>query len=140
MKPGKNGGGALWLAGAIIALAGFAAYRGSLAGAFVLDDASSIVGNPTLRALDRAFAPPPGGQTVSGRPLVNFSLAVNYALGGTRPWGYHAVNLAIHLLAGLVLFGLVRRTLARRLKGGTGDSATVAALASPPRSSGRCIR
>jgi len=26
-------------------------------------------------------------------------------------WGYHAVNLVVHVLAGLVLFGVVRRTL-----------------------------
>jgi tetratricopeptide (TPR) repeat protein len=107
----KNGGGVRWLAGSAIALAALAAYHGSFDGAFVLDDASSIVGNPTLRHLGRALLPPPGGLTVSGRPLVNLSLAVNYALGGTRPWGYHAVNLAIHVLAGLVLFGVVRRTL-----------------------------
>ncbi len=43
--------------------------------------------------------------------MVNFSLAVNYALEGTVVWGYHAVNLAIHILAGLALYGIVRRTL-----------------------------
>ena len=29
-------------------------------------------------------------------------------------WSYHALNLAIHVVAGLTLFGIVRRTLARR--------------------------
>ena len=42
---------------------------------------------------------------------MNFSLAVNYALGGYDVWGYHALNLAIHILAGLTLYGIVRRTL-----------------------------
>ena len=28
-----------------------------------------------------------------------------------NPWGYHAYNLAVHILAGLALFGLLRRTL-----------------------------
>jgi tetratricopeptide (TPR) repeat protein len=49
--------------------------------------------------------------TTSGRPLVNLTLALNYALGGTEVWGYHAVNFAIHLLAALTLCSLVRRTL-----------------------------
>src|SRR5262249_48292720 len=32
-------------------------------------------------------------------------------VGGLNTWGYHAVNLAIHIIAALALFGLVRRTL-----------------------------
>ena len=48
-----------------------------------------------------------------GRPLVNLSLALNYRAGGLSVTGYHVVNLVIHLLAALLLFGLVRRTLER---------------------------
>ena len=54
---------------------------------------------------------PPIWQTVGARPVANLSLAINYAFGGTEVWGYHAMNLAIHLLTGLALFGVVRRTL-----------------------------
>ena len=36
---------------------------------------------------------------------------MNYALGGMAVWGYHAFNLTVHILAGLTLFGIVRRTL-----------------------------
>jgi tetratricopeptide (TPR) repeat protein len=43
--------------------------------------------------------------------VLNLSLAVNYAVSGMSPWSYHALNLAIHILAGLTLFGIVRRTL-----------------------------
>jgi tetratricopeptide (TPR) repeat protein len=49
--------------------------------------------------------------TVEGRPLINLSLAINYALGGYNVWGYHALNLTVHILAGLTLLGIVRRTL-----------------------------
>lgn len=45
--------------------------------------------------------------------MLNLSYAVNYALGGTAVQGYHLLNLAIHVLAGLTLYGLVRRTLLR---------------------------
>jgi tetratricopeptide (TPR) repeat protein len=55
---------------------------------------------------------PPGRLTTSGRPIVNLSLAINYAFGKTDVAGYHALNLAIHILAGLTLFGLVRQALA----------------------------
>ena len=45
---------------------------------------------------------------------MNFSFAVNYAIHGLAVPGYHLVNIAIHVLAGLVLFDLVRLTLSRR--------------------------
>jgi len=44
---------------------------------------------------------------------VALSVLLNYQVGGLRPFGYHLFNVVVHLLAGLVLFGLVRRTLER---------------------------
>ena len=38
-------------------------------------------------------------------------MAINYAFGALRPWGYHLFNVAIHVLACLTLFGVLRRTL-----------------------------
>jgi tetratricopeptide (TPR) repeat protein len=97
-----------------IAAATIAAYSGSLGGAFLYDDVDSVLANPTLRHLSTALRPP-AGLTVSGRPVLNLSFAVNYALSGTAVWGYHALNLAIHLASALLLFGIVCRTL--ELKG-----------------------
>ncbi len=48
---------------------------------------------------------------MTGRPLVNFTLAINYALGGLQVEGYHWMNFAIHLLTTFTLFGFLRRTL-----------------------------
>ena len=47
----------------------------------------------------------------TSRPVLQLSLALNYAVGGLNPWGYHAVNLGVHIVAGLLLFGIVRRML-----------------------------
>jgi tetratricopeptide (TPR) repeat protein len=101
------------LAGSVIIAAAILAYSGTFAVPLIFDDASSIATNPSLRHLGEAFWPPIN-RTVTGRPVLNVSLALNYALGGTSVWGYHAANLAIHILAGLTLFGIIRRTLARR--------------------------
>ncbi|MDE3084770.1 MAG: hypothetical protein KGJ37_06085, partial [Verrucomicrobiota bacterium] len=98
------------VAGGGIALAALAAYHNSFSGPFVFDDGGSIIENRTIRHLWSALSPPPN-ETVSGRPVLNLSLAFNYALSGTKVWSYLALNLAIHILAGLTLFGLVRRTL-----------------------------
>jgi protein O-mannosyl-transferase len=112
-----NGRAAILLAAAVIVGGGLAAYASSFSGAMLYDDLVSIADNPAIRHLwpwtDVAGGPEAGGLTVSGRPFLQVSLALNYALGGDQVWGYHAANLAIHLAAGLLLFGIVRRTLAR---------------------------
>ncbi len=105
------------LAALVIVLAGFAAYANSFHGAFVFDDVGSIPENPTLRSLARAWSPPhgaaAGGLSVAGRPVLNFSLGLNYAVSGLEVWSYHLLNLVIHVLAGLTLFGVLRRTFLR---------------------------
>ncbi len=114
-RAGLSRGG--WRVGAaIIVLAGVLAYGRTFSAPFIFDDHASIVDNPSIRHLWPLTGPltPPhaDGVTVGGRPVVNLTLAVNYALSGEAVWSYHALNLLIHLGGGLVLFGLVRRTLA----------------------------
>jgi tetratricopeptide (TPR) repeat protein len=102
--------------GTILAAGIMVAHLTSFRGTFVLDDFKGILENPTLtdlRRLGLILNPGDmGGATVGGRPLLNLSFALNRALGGFDPWGYHAINLAIHVSAAWLLFGLVRRTLA----------------------------
>ena len=98
----------------LVILAAVVAYHNSFAGPFVFDDIPAIVDNPSIRHLwpiTRVFAPPLESAGAVGRPLVNLSLAVNYALGGTNVAGYHVVNLLLHIAVALVLFGVVLRTL-----------------------------
>jgi tetratricopeptide (TPR) repeat protein len=59
-------------------------------------------------------APQPAGSVVGGRPVLSLSLALNHAVGGDDPLGYHLANLGIHILSALLLFGVVARTLAYR--------------------------
>ncbi|MEN6452589.1 MAG: tetratricopeptide repeat protein [Thermoguttaceae bacterium] len=101
------------LAAAAIVLAGVLAYSNSFSVPLLFDDLSSV-GNPTVQRLWpiwRPLCPPNHGEPVSGRPVVNLSLAINYVISGMDVWSYHAANLAIHLAAALTLFGLIRRTL-----------------------------
>ncbi len=97
--------------GAALAGAAAAAYSRTFAVPLLFDDESSIASNKTIRHMASGFWPP-SGTTVSGRPVLNLSLALNFSISGTEVWSYHALNLAIHVLAGLTLFGIVRRTLA----------------------------
>ena len=98
---------------AVLILAALGAYWNSFHVPFLMDDRLSIGENPSIRHLGRigdVLSPSPPAQTIA-RPLVNLSLALNYAGGGTSVRGYHVVNLLIHICAGLALLGLVRRTL-----------------------------
>src|ERR1043166_8221577 len=115
-----------WVVIAIIA-ATCLAYSPALEAPFQLDDVASISDNVTIRRLwppSIALRPPPGGAAVSGRPVANLSLALNYALnerlgvdqrpdpdGRHKTVGYHVANLLLHLACGALLFGIVRRTL-----------------------------
>ncbi|MBL9188517.1 MAG: tetratricopeptide repeat protein [Opitutaceae bacterium] len=104
---------AFWL----IAVAAAFAYAPSFSGPFIFDDLASIPDNPTIRSLSPlgpVLSPPhENGAAVGGRPFLNFTFALNHALGGTEVWGYHFVNLVIHVTAGLALFGVLRRALGR---------------------------
>lgn len=100
------------LAALALVAAGIAAYANSLSGPLVLDDVATLAENPSIRSLATAFFPPADVGT-GGRPVANVSFALNYLWAGTEVRDYHLSNLAIHLAAGLVLFGLVRRTLAQ---------------------------
>jgi tetratricopeptide (TPR) repeat protein len=115
----------------LIIAAGVWAYHNSFQGPFIFDDVPNIPENPTIRHLWPIWETlsPPRWSGITGRQLINISLAVNYAVGGTRVWSYHALNLVIHILAGLTLFGVVRRTLLQpRLRGRFGAAANGLAL------------
>jgi tetratricopeptide (TPR) repeat protein len=114
--------GERWWWIALVALAAAAFYANSFSVPFIFDDGLAIVDNPTIRHLTRlgdVLSPPAdNGGTANGRPLVNLTLAINYALGGTHVAGYHVFNLCVHMLAALALFGIVARTLrAPRFRG-----------------------
>jgi tetratricopeptide (TPR) repeat protein len=108
--PPKPRPAALALCAAGIVAAVLAVYAGGLRGAFLFDDLDAVAGNASIRHLGSAWFPPPG-TTVGGRPVLNLSFALSHALSAGEPWGYHAVNVAIHAAAALLLLGIVRRTL-----------------------------
>ncbi|MBI3693496.1 MAG: DUF1736 domain-containing protein [Acidobacteria bacterium] len=100
-----------------IFLAAWAVYLNSLDGEFVFDDTSIIQSNPQIRSLSLTSLGHIFGshywQTVAGqgglyRPIVILSYAVNYAVGGLNPWGYHFFNVLIHALNSVLVFFIIR--------------------------------
>ncbi|HUR60405.1 MAG TPA: tetratricopeptide repeat protein, partial [Opitutaceae bacterium] len=102
-----------WICALLLLLAGGIAYHNSLSGGFVFDDLPATRDNPSLGTpwSLTAFSPP-ANSGVGGRPLANFSFALNRFMGGAEVRGYHAFNLLLHLGSALLLFGIVRRTSA----------------------------
>src|SRR5499427_9265783 len=99
---------------ALVAAVALATYFNALSVPFVWDDDTAIVTNQSIRGSLADSLVPPIETPVAGRPLVNVSLAINYGMSGLDTAGYHVFNLAVHAASALLLFGIVRRTLARR--------------------------
>ncbi|MCC6544412.1 MAG: tetratricopeptide repeat protein [Nitrospirae bacterium] len=91
-------------------------YLNSLNNPFEFDDDVVVVRNVNIREpgnIPRYFFDPSLGANdpkVAGhyRPLVIMSYAVNYALGGLSPIGYHIVNLAFHAGSAFLIFLMVK--------------------------------
>ncbi|MFH1572282.1 MAG: tetratricopeptide repeat protein [Gemmatimonadota bacterium] len=99
-------------------------YLSSLDGGFHYDDSHSIVDNPAIRSLRHlpaffvdsgTFSAEPG--MAMYRPLVLASYALNYALGGYDPRGYHLANLLLHLMATQLVYALLSRLTGRSALG-----------------------
>jgi tetratricopeptide (TPR) repeat protein len=114
----------------LLMAAGWLAYSNSFRGVFVFDDRAEIRDNPALRDLSHPAQAMFGGPGLPRRPLPYLSFAVNYAIAGTDVEGFHAVNVAIHVAASVILFDVVRRSLASpRLLDRYASSAAPLALA-----------
>jgi hypothetical protein len=101
-------------------------YANSLHGPFFVDDLVTVVDNASVHDWShlRDLFIPTEETPVTGRPLVGLPFLVNYVVGGEDVRGYHVWNVAVHLIAALLLFGVVRRTLDQpRLRARVGSSA-----------------
>jgi Flp pilus assembly protein TadD len=102
----------LW---SLIIAAGALAYHNSLGGPFIFDDREGVVTNESIRKVWPVPIAAARNTPTAGRPVTNFTLAINYCIGGLDVHGYHVFNLLIHIVNGLLLFAILRRTLSRAL-------------------------
>lgn len=88
-------------------------YLPTLRNGFVWDDHPHIVDNPRLDALAAVGHYATALEGAYLRPLVFLSYALDAALWGRQPAGFHATNLLLHLLNVVGVVWLARRTGAR---------------------------
>ena len=128
-QPGTENRGLRWRA-ALLVLAGAIVYVNSLSAPFIFDDQIAIVENPAIRSLSGAWTQP-HNTPLAGRPVAGFTFALNFAANDVDAAAYRATNIAVHIACALLLFGLVRRTLALpRLEPRVGGAASDLAFAS----------
>ena len=91
-------------------------YIPALKAPFLFDDLPIIVDNPDIRHIRNLKTrliyrtqSPDKARNSPTRPLTFFTLTLNYALGGLNPWGYHAVNILIHIFVTILMFFLTRK-------------------------------
>lgn len=98
----------------LILVAGGAVYANSVGNGFTFDDHAIVEQNPVVHTFDVAaiWSSPywPGGWKYGlYRPITLTSFALNRAITGPGPAGFHAVNLTFHLLVAWMVF-VVSRT------------------------------
>ncbi len=107
----------VWIALGLVLAATAVAYRGVIANGFVWDDEHTVANNPAIASLSLIgswFLPPSPNATsllkeTNYRPVLVTSYAIDHALWGGDPSGYHLTNLGVHLAAVVLVFLLARR-------------------------------
>ncbi len=110
-----------WKIFLLIAVISSAVYVNSLQNSFHFDDQHFIVENTYIRDIRNIpsfFISPKYlsfevAFTSHYRPLLITSYAVNYALGGLQPAGYHAVNLLFHVGSAFLVYLILQAMLFR---------------------------
>jgi tetratricopeptide (TPR) repeat protein len=113
---------------AVLLVAALLAYANSFNVPFYMDDLGLIAERRLLQDIDWSVESFVSVWQADSRPIAYITFAVNYLLHGDAVWGYHAVNLGIHVLASLLLYLLFRQTLS--LAGPSRDADEVRLVAS----------
>ena len=94
------------LAGGAAAAMAISVYLTSLHNPFVYDDYHTVIDNASIRSVTNLGAIFWHDVT---RPIVNFSYAVDRAIWGQPPFGFHLTSVLFHAVNVVLLFCLARR-------------------------------
>ena len=91
----------------VFLLIGVAIYSNTLHSPFVFDDGPSITRNPTIKNIENFFGNSTGYDKYPTRFIGYLSFALNYSVGSFDPFGYHIVNLTVHIINSLLVYFFV---------------------------------
>ncbi len=100
----------IWIGLSLLVALGVIAYFNSFHVPFVFDDEDSITGNFVVHDLGN-FLSNGTGYSYNPRRFIGYlTFALNYKWGGLDVTSYHIVNLSIHLINALLVYGLMMLT------------------------------
>ncbi len=105
-----------------IIISTFLAYSNSFEAGWHLDDYDNLLKNPGIhitnlypKSIIQSFHASIDGLKYKGdslyRPVPMFTFALNWYWGQNQVWGYHLVNIAVHIITGIFLFFVIRLLL-----------------------------
>ncbi|PIQ97210.1 MAG: hypothetical protein COV67_05535, partial [Nitrospinae bacterium CG11_big_fil_rev_8_21_14_0_20_56_8] len=94
----------------MLAALGLLTFGGGLGVPFLYDDLHAIVDNSYIKGLDR-FREDVGFGNLFNRSVLLFTFALNHEVGGTGVFGYHLVNVFLHICVAMVFYFLVQELL-----------------------------
>lgn len=101
------------LAAGLVAALVVLVYLPASRGPFLYDDIFEIENNPALETLWPPTVPMFGGPPFPKRPIPSYTFAIDRAVHGLDTFGFHVVNVAIHLLNGLLAWWVGTALLVR---------------------------
>jgi tetratricopeptide (TPR) repeat protein len=101
----------VYFAVAALLVIAFACYANALANGFVFDDHGHVLSDQSFRSLSNV----PSLLVSSYRPLRDVTYAIDFAIWGERPLGFHLTNVLIHVANTLLVFALLMRITRKTL-------------------------
>jgi len=105
LNSGQSSSLMIWTGLFSIVFLGLLIYSNSFGCSFQFDDKHNIIDNEAIKSLSNLKAM---WDINHSRFLAFYSFAINYHFGQLNVWGYHFINMAIHLINAYTVFWITR--------------------------------
>ncbi len=112
----------LWFPGLVVCFCALALYAQTFGMGFVSDDENTILSNYALHSLGnipelftKGMWPAGSADEYTYRPLFMAAMAIDYALWGGKPAGYHLISVLLHATSAVLVFLIAQRLVNRQL-------------------------
>ena len=94
----------------LLCVSGIVVFFATVHSPFLYDDAHAIQDNPYIKDLSE-FQKIVGIQNIFNRSVLLLTFSVNHALGSENVFGYHLINITLHICVGIVIYFLATELL-----------------------------